>query len=394
MRVAILTHEFPPYIFGGIGSFIQTLAQALSNEGVEVSVIAGSPERTPKRTRLPGKNTVNIVWLPRGQLPPRHFWFQVRNLNFLKRELVGYDVVHGQDAASFPILQLFKRQNLRIPWVVTIHTSPYSEMHLTLSSIFHGGSLTDLATYAAGFPLWDLTLREHVKWADHLVAVSNHLREELCNTYGADEKRADFIPTCVDILELKKMLDRKIRSNEEIVKLVYAGRLYYRKGISHLMSAVNHLVNVLGVTNFTLEVFGTGPLTRSVKLYVQRNCLGKQVGFRGFVPRKTLIASLSGCDIVCMPSLYEACPVTMIESMAMGKPVVTFNLPFAREMLGEDYAQMASDTADYAVKLAHLIESRDERRRLSKISELMADRFDAREIASQYLRIYNDLSRH
>jgi predicted glycosyltransferase len=43
MRIVLLSHEYPPYIFGGIGTFMRNLARDLSRCGVEVTVISGYP---------------------------------------------------------------------------------------------------------------------------------------------------------------------------------------------------------------------------------------------------------------------------------------------------------------------------------------------------------------
>ena len=45
-RIAILANEYPPFIFGGIGTFTQNLSQALARQGVDVVVIAGYPNKT------------------------------------------------------------------------------------------------------------------------------------------------------------------------------------------------------------------------------------------------------------------------------------------------------------------------------------------------------------
>jgi glycosyltransferase involved in cell wall biosynthesis len=128
MRVGIVTHEFPPYVFGGIGVFSQNLAKALSRSGIDVLVIAGSPERAPKRSII---DDVKVIQLPRGSFPPRHLWFQLRNVNAIMRELDGCDVIHGQDCASYPLLTHCKRTGMKTPWVITFHTGCHiSTRHL------------------------------------------------------------------------------------------------------------------------------------------------------------------------------------------------------------------------------------------------------------------------
>lgn len=49
MRVAILTNEYPPYIFGGIGTFTESLAESLARRGIDVLVVAGYPKKSASR---------------------------------------------------------------------------------------------------------------------------------------------------------------------------------------------------------------------------------------------------------------------------------------------------------------------------------------------------------
>ena len=123
MRVAILTVEFPPTILGGTGTFLHNLATALSKQGTEVVIITGSPERFPTRTMIGG---LEVVRFPREPLLPRHYWFQIRSMNSIKKELSTCDIIHGQECVSFPILNLCKKSGIEIPWVVTFHTNPLS----------------------------------------------------------------------------------------------------------------------------------------------------------------------------------------------------------------------------------------------------------------------------
>lgn len=392
LRVAILSNEYPPFIFGGIGTFCQNLAEALARQGVEVLVIGGSPEKHPKRVRTDELHPVEIIWLPRGPIPPRHLWFQLRNMNEIKRQLATCDVVHGQDSSSFPMLQFCLRSGLKIPWVITFHTNPQAELHFTLASILHGASLTDIATYLAGFPLWDITVREHAKLANSLVTVSRTLREEICRGYGVDETRISAIPTCVDIANLRSVLPNRRRRTGTTVRLFNAGRLYYRKGILRLLEVARYLVQDLAVRNFELNIFGAGPLEEASRSYVSRNHLEANVKLRGFVPRGTLLNELADSDIVCVPSYYEACPVSMIEAMAFGKPVVAFNLPYAREMLPNEHQMLAFDEMDFAAKLAQLISSEEDRSKLGSITKNEAAKFNSEKVAASYCNIYQSLT--
>ncbi len=391
LRVAILTHEYPPFIFGGIGTFIQNLAEGLASLDLDVLVIAGSPEKQPKRMMAKSKNPVEILWVPRGQLPPRHLWFQLKNMSLIRKELEDCDIVHGQDCSAFPLLQFCKSGAGKVPWAITFHTNPYAELRYALASSMQGGTLTDVATYVAGFPLWDIAIRSHARRADHLVFVSNSLREELSRTYKLDRNNVSVIHTCVNIAELENALSNRSHDCTSNVHLFYSGRLYFRKGIFQLVRIVQHMVSGLGISDFDLQIFGSGPLERPLREYLTRHGLERNIKLRGHVPRRILLAGLADSDIVCMPSLYEACPVAVIEAMAMGKPVVAFDVPFAREMLQGSSALLASDSSDFAQKLAWLIRSPDDRKRLGRMLKDRAAIFDSTQIAMEYQAIYTSL---
>jgi glycosyltransferase involved in cell wall biosynthesis len=319
-------------------------------------------------------------------------WFQLTNIDLISRELSACDVVHGQDIYAFPLLQLFKRRRLKTPWVVTFHTNPQAELYFALNSVIKGSSLTDLVTYGAAFPLWDLTVRQHSKHADSLVCVSGSLREELSRGYKLDLERLKVIHTCASINEARMHeASKSLRSSTGTVRLFYAGRLYYRKGILKLIQIMADIVNQPEGRNISLNVFGRGPLELVLKKYVADHLRKISVAIRGHVDRATLLQELSKSDIVCFPSLYEACPMLMIEAISMGKPVLAFDLPFAREILGNIEELLAIDTDDFRLKLIRLISSQNERLGLGRRILKRSRDFDALKIAAEYRKVYEEL---
>jgi glycosyltransferase involved in cell wall biosynthesis len=391
LRVGIITNEYPPFIFGGIGTFTQNLSQSLAGQGVDVVVIAGYPNKHPVRV-FDKTRRLEILWLPRGPLAPRHLWFQLKNIDLIAREVSKCDVVHGQDSSAFPLLQLCKKSGLKVPWAITFHTNPHAQLYYAIKSVGRGTSLTDLTTYLAGFPLWDLTVRQHLKHADGLVCVSNSLRKELSKGYGFDFGRLTAIHTCVNTNELRTYSTSNFqRRSKDRVRLFYAGRLYYSKGVLHLVRILANLIEERDIRNFNLRIFGRGPLERVLRKYVALYSLRGNVAIGGQVDHQVLLRELTMSDIVCFPSLYEACPVLMIEAMSLGKPVVAFDLPFAREMLGNNEELLAKGINDFSKKLARLIISGDERTSLSRKMLERSEEFDAQKIATEYQKVYNQL---
>jgi glycosyltransferase involved in cell wall biosynthesis len=399
MKVLILTHEFPPYDIGGMGTFINYLARALARSGMEVTVAAGTPSRF---LRVSHNDTItirtdpSIIRVVKIRVPPAHLWYQVMNFSALRRLFAGFDLIHGQDCNSFPLIYFSKKDHRDLPWVVTFHTGVVSEFYSALQSFGRGGFLSEFLRNGVGFPAWDVLVRGEVRFADAIVPVSENLSVEMEKCYGVDERRLFPIVSGVDIERLESIAQSVCNCHEsERVRLFWGGRLIWRKGILHLLNALSHLIHVVGFRDFELQVFGSGPLERRVRELVSELGLSGNVRIRGFVKYEELIANMALSDVVCFPSLYEACPSGMMEAISLGKPVLAFRTVFARELLGQSYPlQLATSTDDYA-RCLHLLCSSENLRHECELYLRTRGRrhFDIRVTAEKYSNLYRRLPR-
>ena len=398
MRLLILTHDYPPQMFGGIGSFANNLANALSKKGVGVVVLAGCPPRPLKTGVIAARTTVNknleVIRVPRMDFPPSRIWYQLMNLNKIRDLVADFDIIHSQDQSAFPIICLCKKNRPEIPWVVTVHSNPVPELYYSIRSVASlESSVGDVFTNLVGFPLSDLAIRTESKLADALVPVSEELRRQIRDQYRVAEKKLFTIHNGVNVAELESeaRMNQLRGTYNDKVSILYAGRLYWSKGILHLLKSLFYL-NVK-FTNYQLRIFGEGPLRHKISSLVSRYHLEKNVKLEGFVAHPELITAMAGSDIVCIPSLYEACPMVMIEAMILGKPVVAFNKPFSQELLnGIPNAPLARTIQDYAYQIHSLCTSENLRRELGRrLREMAVRRFDVERMAEKYLELYHSI---
>ena len=398
LRILIVSHEFPPHVFGGIGIFCYNLANALAKRGIRVTVMAGCPSDAIKARLIElteTSNNLEIIRVPRINFPPSHFWYQMMNINAVSELISNFDIVHGQDCAAFPMISYCKKTNPKIPWVVTIHTNPTSQLYYALKSLMSlEGSFRDFITYIAGFPLWDVSLRGHAKFANALVAVSQSLSTEILNCYEINPEKLSIIHTGVDIAGLEEIAKSNSvhNSHSDEIQMFYAGRLYWGKGILHLLKSLVYLTRKFGFKDFQLHVFGCGPLEHRVKEFISSLNLTENVRLRGFVQHQELRGSMATSDIVCVPSLYEACPVGMIEAMALGKPVAAFNQPFSRELLDMPAGMLSKSIEAYARSLYSLCISENLRKDIgARLRTHARKKFDIKVVADNYLKLYRQL---
>lgn len=126
----------------------------------------------------------------------------------------------------------------------------------------------------------------------------------------------------------------------------------------------------------------------------ERLGLRGQVAFHGY--RAGVAEWYQACDIVLLASRREGLARCMIESLACGTPVVSFDVCSAREILEEHDCGRVASQGDYAALVAALGELADDpalRARLGNHGRRAALRlFDPDPVAAAYVRMYRALS--
>lgn len=146
-------------------------------------------------------------------------------------------------------------------------------------------------------------------------------------------------------------------------------RLVERKGHRVALRAWRHLLDSGDANGWTLELWGDGPLRQAIEAEANRLDLGETVIIRGNVPQaRDEIARLS---IVVQPSLREGLPLSLLEAMAAGVPVVASNLPGCRELIGDAGVLVPpGDPEALASSVGRLIADEGEREALGAAGQL------------------------
>lgn len=129
---------------------------------------------------------------------------------------------------------------------------------------------------------------------------------------------------------------------------VYAARLERVKGIFVLLEAFRNLPEQ------KLFILGTGPDEEEVKTYIVKHQM-TNVFYKGFTPHEEVISYMSKAKAVIYPSLwYEGFPMTVVESLACGTPVIASDTPNMAEKIQAHYNGYTFNTGD-AEKLCQVV---------------------------------------
>lgn len=115
------------------------------------------------------------------------------------------------------------------------------------------------------------------------------------------------------------------RGREDSPIVLTVARLDEQKGHTYLLKAATEVPGAL------LVFAGDGPERASLENEARELCLSDRVIFLG--QRNDVRELLQGCDMFVLPSLYEGLPLSIMEAMASGKPVIASNIGGVKELI-------------------------------------------------------------
>lgn len=192
--------------------------------------------------------------------------------------------------------------------------------------------------------------------ADSLFVISNQLGKYVSENWNIDKQRINLLPNCVDIDRIKPELD--IVSEKDTIG--YAGSLMSYEGLDLLIEAIA----ILRARNrhIKLVLIGAGEARPMLEKLVESHQLERQIKFMGRLDPESARKVLARVSMICLPRKpFAVCkivtPLKLIEAMALGKALITPDLPVFRDELG-DLANDWSFQADNPHDLANRIEEK------------------------------------
>lgn len=122
------------------------------------------------------------------------------------------------------------------------------------------------------------------------------------------------------------------RSRKDKTILGYVGTLGFQDGVDYLLRALRHLIYDLGRRDIVCLVIGDGEALPSLKTLSEQAGLCEYVAFCGYIEHAQVPSYLSAVDICVAPEPSNSyndrsSMIKLTEYMALGKPIVAFDLP-------------------------------------------------------------------
>ncbi len=353
-----IVQVIPYFCFGGAETMCENLTYALTNLGHEVTVVSLYNEQTPISRRMEEAG-IRILYLDKklgmdvSMVP--------KLAKIMRRE--RYDVVHTHlDVIKYAVAAA-KLSGIR-RCVHTVHNVAEEEAEGRLQKIIN----TVYFRLGLSVP----------------VALSPKVQRTIVSFYGMKEEKVPVVYNGVDLSRCQPKTGYDLSAPAQ---LIHVGRFNYQKNHSGLLDAFSL---ILGKHHdCCLNLLGDGELRQEVETYAQELGIRDKVIFHG--SQSNVYPYLHSADIFLLPSKFEGMPMTIIEAMGTGLPVVASAVGGVPDMLrnGESGMLVSQEPQAVADAVLKLLEQDDLRRKLGENAREDSVQFSAEHMAEAYCDIYN-----
>lgn len=223
---------------------------------------------------------------------------------------------------------------------------------------FHAGDVENYYPFQS--KIGQKLIRSGLNLCDGLIAVSNESARQLREI--TPNAKISIIPNAIDVTDFDFKTEKK---SENFVRLLFVGAIGKLKGERDLIKALAMLRD----KNLNLKVSFLGYGAESLKSYCDELKITDFIEFLGAVSLEERLGFFEKADVFVLPTYAEAMPMSVIEAMAAGLPVISTNVGGIPELIedGENgFLFECGDVSALAEKILLLAEDKNLRQKVGK----------------------------
>lgn len=347
----------PYFCFGGAETMCENLTYALRAMGHEVTVVSLFPERTPISSRMEAAG-VKLLYLDKK--PGLDISMVSKLKAIMKQERP--DVVHTHLNVIKYAAVAAKLAGVK-QCVHTVHNVANQEAEGTLQKILNKFYFT-------------------LGWSVP-VALSPLVQGTIEEFYQLPHSKVPMIYNGVD---LSRCMPKENYASGKPFTFLHIGRFNEQKNHKGLLEAFQKVL--VQYPDCRLKLLGEGELLEETKELAKALKIEANVQFLG--SSTNVYPHLHDADAFLLPSNYEGMPMTIIEAMGTGLPIVATAVGGVPDMLTDGESGLLTPVEPDAVADAciKLIENEDLRKKLAEKALAASCRFSAVFMAEEYAKIY------
>jgi glycosyltransferase involved in cell wall biosynthesis len=351
MRIGMMADVYKPHV-SGITNYISLNKQYLEAAGHQVFVFTFGDEEYLD-------DEENVIRSPGLPLQDTGYYISLRYGGRARKLLHTMDVAHVHHPFLSGSIALRYCRPRGIPVIFTNHTryDLYAQAYIpALPDIF---GETALKAYLPSF----------CRSCDLVISPSPGMREVLLR-FGVNST-IDVVPNGVDLRPFLKpahIVDRfQFGFSPEDILLIYTGRMGPEKNLPFLLRAFNGAAQAY--ENLRLLLVGDGPERDNLQDRVRHMGIEHRVHFTGMVPYHELPGYLAMADAFVTASVTEVHPLSVVEAMASGLPILGIQSPGVGDSVvnGETgFLVDEEDLAAFTAKMVRLVTEHAQRKEMGR----------------------------
>jgi 1,2-diacylglycerol 3-alpha-glucosyltransferase len=360
MRIGMMADVYKPHV-SGVTNYIALNKAYLEQLGHQVFIFTFSAgDYEDEET-----NVIRSASLP---LLDTGYYFNLRYTKAARRLVQTMDVVHVHHPfLSGPLALLYCRQR-GIPIVFTNHTryDLYAQAYLPVMPDVVGNAA--LQSYLPAF----------CRACDLVISPSPGVREVLIQ-FGVDVP-IQVVPNGVDLTPfanpVQPVTRKELGFQPKDIVLLFVGRLGPEKNIDFLLRSFTGAVQAYD--HLRLVLIGGGPEKENLEDWVKRTGIQHAVRFIGSVAYDQMPRYMATADAFVTASVTEVHPLTVIEAMAAGLPVVGIRSPGVGDTVidGETgYLAPQEDLAMFTAMIIRMAVGTSDRQRMGQQAKVESQKY-------------------
>lgn len=215
------------------------------------------------------------------------------------------------------------------------------------------------------------------------VALSQLIQDTIIEEY---KMKKEDIPIIFNGIDLSKCIPKDDYEVNDTFKILHIGRFSEQKNHKGLLETFNRVHQEY--PNTVLQLIGDGEKKQEIEAYVANNGLTDCVEFLGL--QSNVYPYLHDVDIFTLPSLYEGLPMTLIEAMGTGLPIVASAVGGVPDMITNGESGILCNHNEDSIydSIIKLIEEEDLRKMCGVNTLNSVEKFSSVTMANSYKCVY------
>lgn len=317
MRILQVSNFFKPSLeSGGVANVVYNISKCLVKRGHELTVYTTNRSLVDIKidsNRLLDYEGMKVYFFSNLRkyfpikIPPIPYYLP----RVARKEIKNFDVIHIHEARTIAaVFTYYYAQKYNIPYIVQAHGSvmPFFQKVL-FKKIFDR--------------IWGYNILKH---ASKVIAGTDEESKQYMQM-GVKKNRIEIVPNAVNFSQFentpKGMFRRKYGIKETDKMILYLGRINKIKGIDFLLDSFRQVCNKYNNVKLVLIGPDDGFLS---EVKTQMREIGKEkIIYTGIVSEKTKFEAYADADIYVLPSVKDNFPISVLEALASGTPVIVTN---------------------------------------------------------------------